>query len=886
MARNRCHFTCHVVVIQVLLVLLGEVQCVTITVLNPTVNAEAGTDAVLRVSFTSGTNPYVSWQLDLSIASWTINSSQPADIAVAYKGRLTIDTKAPSLTLNKVTTADSRVYKVSMQATGEPSDEKFVTLNVYENITSVFVSISPVDPVEGKNVTMTCQITGTGTEYSWMVNEAPITLDGRHVASGNTLTIKSLVRTDKGRYSCTAKNPINSLKNSTDLIVYYGPDDPVIKVDSTSAGKQQDALVGSTVQLDCVSESLPVSYNWIYSSVSTTGASKTLSNIQMSQQGDYICEVINAKTALTKRKTITINVYYIIQGLSVSTNPVIPKEGDAQLEIIYTTDKGSGTATWLKNGTALPNDPRYTVTLNSLKINSPNRSDSGVYTCNLNNPFSTSSVQKTISISYGPEKPQISVTSLENPDPLKYVLVGTTVLLKCKAEGAPPATYYWNLGNQDDPSVPEGATLNLTNIQANQTGIYNCIAVNDKTNMRVRSVIPLNVYQKPASAGPTCSMTPVNSDLQFHCSWLEGIPKASLKFLGLSEVKQASETLDQTETAAKLPALNGKEIICVGTHPIAPNNCSITPSSPEGILPSLNATAQPSGIVSVTISCKGSSQPPAKVTWSKAEQLLTPGGIYTISSDTTDLTITGFNISGGDLTTYTCVSTNLLGSQKSSINLTGPVISKSSIFVNPAHTMVTLTWETPRDSVVTGFNVQMTGPALQSSSTSRAASDWTTIQTMGPEARSTDISPLQPGEIYQFRVIPMVGQNKGPPSETYSLGQDPGLSAGAITGIVIGSVFGFLLLLLLLLLLILCCLRRKKQRKEPKYPAPQSNERVATGVSQPNVLLTGGVASQRNGPPIGNGNRAYTPEPYTQYDKSSTLPSSATPSAVRMATTV
>ncbi|MBN3272816.1 VS10L protein, partial [Polyodon spathula] len=783
--------------IQRVLLSFREVEGVTITVFSPTVNAEAGTDAVLRVNFTSGTNPYVSWELDLSIASWTINSDQPADIAAAYKGRLTIDTKAPSLTLNKVSIADTKNYKVTMRATGESSDEKIITLNVYD-----------------------------------------------------------------------------------------GPDDPVIKVDNANAGMQHNALVGSTVQLDCVSESLPVSYNWKYSSVNTAGASKTLSNIQRSQEGDYVCEVSNAKTTLAKSKTITIKVYNMIQGLSVSTIPENPKEGDAQVEIAYATDTGLGTATWLKDGTALPNDPRYNVTPNSLKINSPGRSDSGVYTCNLNNPFSTSSVQKTIRIFYGPEKPQISVTSLEYPNPVKYILVGSTVLLKCKAEGDPPATYYWNMVNQDDSSVPEGDTLNLNNIQANQAGSYTCIAVNDKTNKRVRSVIPLNVYQKPASAGPTCSMTPANSDLQFRCSWLGGIPKVSLKFHGLSEVKEASETLDQTETAAKLPALNGKEITCVGTHPIAPNNCSITPRSPEGILPSHNATAQPSGKVSVIISCKGSSQPPATVTWSKAGQLLTSAGIYTISSDTTDLTITGFNISGGDLTTYTCVSTNPLGSQKGSINLTGPAISKSSILVNPAHTVVTLTWETPRDSVVTGFSVQMTGPALQRSSTSRAATDWRTIQTKGPEVRSTDISPLQPGEIYQFRVKPMVGQNEGPPSETYSLGQDPGLSAGAIAGIVIGSVFGFLLLLLLLLLLILCCLRRKKQRKEPKYPVPKTNERVATGLSQPNILLTGGVATQRNGPPIGNGNRAYTPEPYTQYNKSSTLPSSATPPAVRMATTV
>ncbi|KAK1155202.1 V-set and immunoglobulin domain-containing protein 10-like [Acipenser oxyrinchus oxyrinchus] len=885
MARNSCQFTCHVVVTLFLLV-LGEVDGVTITVPNPTVSAEAGTDAVLMVSFTSGTNPYVSWELDLSIASWTINSDQPADIALAYKGRLTIDTKAPSLTLNKVTTADARDYKVTMQATGESSGEKVIKLNVYERITSVNVNVSPADPVEGKDVTMTCQITGTGTKYSWKVNDAPVNLDSRHVASGNTLTIKSLVRTDKGQYSCTAENPINSLKNSVDLIVYYGPDDPVIKVDNANAGTQHNALVGSTVQLDCVSESLPVSYNWKYNSVNTAGGSKTLSNIQRYQEGDYVCEVSNAKTTLAKSKTITIKVYDMIQGLSASTFPVNPKEGDAQVEITYATDKGSGTATWLKDGKALPNDPRYTVTANSLKINSPGRSDSGVYTCNLNNPFSTSTIQKTISIFYGPEKPQISATSVENPDPLKYVLVGTSVLLKCKAECDPPATYYWNVGNQDDPNVPEGAALSLTNIQANQAGSYTCITVNDKTNKRVRNVVPLNVYQKPVSAGPTCSMMPVNSDLQFRCSWLGGIPKVSLKFLGLSEVKEASETLDQTETAAKLPALNGKAITCMGTHPIAPNNCSITPRSPEGILPSHNAIAQPSGKVSVTISCNGSSQPPATVTWSKAGQLLTSGGIYTISNDTTDLTITGFNISGGDLATYTCVSTNLLGSQKSSINLTGPAISKSSILVNPAHTVVTLTWETPRDSVVTGFDVQMTGPALQRSSTSRAATDWRTIQTKGPEARITDISPLQPGEIYQFRVKPMVGQNEGPPSETYSLGQDPGLSAGAIAGIVIGSVFGFLLLLLLLILLILCCLRRKKQRKEPKYPVPKTNERVATGVSQPNILLTGGVTAARNGPSIGNGNRAYTPEPYTQYDKSSTLPSNTTPPAVRMATTV
>lgn len=73
---------------------------------------------------------------------------------------------------------------------------------------------------------------------------------------------------------------------------------------------------------------------------------------------------------------------------------------------------------------------------------------------------------------------------------------------------------------------------------------------------------------------------------------------------------------------------------------------------------------------------------------------------------------------------------------------------------------------------------------------------------------------------------------------------DPGLSAGAIAGIVIGSVFGFLLLLLLLILLILCCLRRKKQREYISTVLQDVLERIGVPVAYPVNVIPCGVWSE------------------------------------------
>ncbi|XP_072571981.1 V-set and immunoglobulin domain-containing protein 10-like [Paramormyrops kingsleyae] len=129
--------------------------------------------------------------------------------------------------------------------------------------------------------------------------------------------------------------------------------------------------------------------------------------------------------------------------------------------------------------------------------------------------------------------------------------------------------------------------------------------------------------------------------------------------------------------------------------------------------------------------------------------------------------------------------------------------------------MATLTWDVPHTSVLTGFNIQMEGPALQPSNgrnrcRKRDAGGFRTIAVMPSSARSKQISGLDPKSNYWFWIVPLAGSATGPPSQNYSVVPGQGLSKAAILGLAIGIPCGFLLLIIiaLIILCVVCCRRR------------------------------------------------------------------------------
>ncbi|KAK7886081.1 hypothetical protein WMY93_025702 [Mugilogobius chulae] len=456
-------------------------------------------------------------------------------------------------------------------------------------------------------------------------------------------------------------------------------------------------------------------------SVSPSG-SLVFKNVTLDYTSSYNVEITKSGHS-TAVLNFTLTVYEKFEKVTLSSQPDLAVEGSETFSLQYTMARGK-----------------------SLVIKAPTRTDKGLYTLTLTNPFSSAFVNTYIVVLYGPDEPVLTLT----PDQPFYVS-GTSLLLSCKAEGFPNTTVTWMFNGQPLKNTNEGV-LNLTNIQTSQDGVYICSVVNEQTNTTRQKNVTVKVYEKPKGS-PVCSVRSLaNMNLQYECSWPGGTPAAQVSFSGLSNSSKASEHLSVNVTATN--SLSGTTVSCTAYHPVHNGTCNVTASPPVPFMPTLAFGVNSEGKIQVTISCLSAAMPASVVSWLKGTEAVSNGPGYSINS--THLTLQDYNISTFLRYNYTCSCRNPLGVQQRQIHL--QVHSKSPsplcrssrhLRFQPVHkprgTVVTLTWEVPPTSVVT--------------------------------------------------VIPKARLAQGEPSKVLQAGPGEGLSGSAIAGIAAGIPGGILLLL-------------------------------------------------------------------------------------------
>ncbi|KAJ3597354.1 hypothetical protein NHX12_000882 [Muraenolepis orangiensis] len=329
--------------------------------------------------------------------------------------------------------------------------------------------------------------------------------------------------------------------------------------------------------------------------------------------------------------------------------------------------------------------------------------------------------------------------------------------------------------------------FNLTVLS--QGGNYTCQLRNEKSGARRTVSISVPIYDRPLG-DPACSvLATTNNDLQYRCQWPGGVPKPSLAFLSLSSNASAAAG-DLHLTLAPSEDLDWKTVVCRGQHPLLTSSCNVTARQPVEFLPRVGVGVGSDGRMAVTIACVSHAVPDAVVTWLReGGQAVTSGNQHQISANTTLLTVRHFNVSEFLRDRFTCTCANPLGHKARTTRLLGPSISESSLLPNLEGTAVTLTWEVPPLSLVTGFDIQMRGPALDPTigrSSEFRSLEFRSIQVKPGSARSAGILNLDPKSTYHFRVVPSAGRTVGEPSKQQRIGPGTGLSGAAIAGIAAG----------------------------------------------------------------------------------------------------
>uniref|UniRef100_A0A3B3TWT1 Ig-like domain-containing protein n=1 Tax=Poecilia latipinna TaxID=48699 RepID=A0A3B3TWT1_9TELE len=259
----------------------------------------------------------MSWayQTGDTLALWTQSGTSDNSVP-QFRGRLSIS--ATQLQIGAAQLNDAGFYTVEVvptSSTGLVKNSQSVELKVFDPVAGVSLTV-PSAAVEQKNVSLSCTWTG-GTEVTaqWKKDSTAITPDSRITISGGFLVINPARRDDAGEYSCTASNNVSAQTSTKSLTVYYGPDTPVLTVDSP---KQcvggGDVLVGQVVRLTCTSSSLPpATFSWesdgqpVSSGAQDSGV-LSLQTFSTNESGRYACTATNSVTRGTSTQSYNLAV--------------------------------------------------------------------------------------------------------------------------------------------------------------------------------------------------------------------------------------------------------------------------------------------------------------------------------------------------------------------------------------------------------------------------------------------------------------------------------------------------------------------------------------------------------------------------------------------------
>ncbi|XP_043972027.1 uncharacterized protein si:dkeyp-97a10.3 isoform X1 [Gambusia affinis] len=256
-----------------------------------------------------------SYQNGATLALWTQSSISDNGVP-QFQGRLTIS--ATQLRIRAAQLNDAGFYTVDVAPTPSTNlvkNTQSVELRVFDPVGGVSLTVPSV-AVEEKNVSLSCTwISGTEVTAQWTKDGTAITPDSRITISGGFLVINPTRRDDAGQYSCTASNNVSAQTSTKSLTVYYGPDTPVLTVDSPKkCVGGGDVLVGQVVRLTCTSTSLPsATFSWerdgrpISSGAPDTGV-LSLQTFSTNESGRYVCTATNGITRGTSTQSYNLAV--------------------------------------------------------------------------------------------------------------------------------------------------------------------------------------------------------------------------------------------------------------------------------------------------------------------------------------------------------------------------------------------------------------------------------------------------------------------------------------------------------------------------------------------------------------------------------------------------
>ncbi|XP_044243814.3 hemicentin-1 isoform X3 [Ursus arctos] len=500
------------------------------------------------------------------------------------------------------------------------------------------------------------------------------------------LKIQETQDLDAGDYMCVAVNDAGRAAGKITLDV---GSPPVFLQEPADVSVE----IGSNVTLPCYVQGYPEpKIKWqrsdnmpIFSrpfSVSSISQLRTgalfISNLWANDKGTYICEAENQFGKIQSQTTITVTgLVAPLIGISPSVTSVI--EGQ-QLTLPCALLAGNPIPErrWIKNSAMLVQNPYITVRSDgSLHIERVRLQDGGKYTCVASNVAGTVNKTTTVDVHVLP--------TIQHGQQVLSTIEGIPVTLPCKASGIPKPSVIWSkkgeLISASSAKFSAGAdgSLYVVSPGGEESGEYVCTATNAAGYAKRK--VQLTVYVRPRVFGDQRGLS---QDKPVEISVLAGeevtLP-CEVKSLPPPTITWAKETQLISPFSPRhtfLPSGSMKIVetrvsdsgmyLCVATN-IAGNvtqsvklNVHVPPRIQRGPKLMKVQVGQRADIL-----CNAQGTPLPVITWLKGGSAMLVDGVQHVSNSDGMLSIEQAMLSDAGI--YTCVATNIAGSDETEITL-------------------------------------------------------------------------------------------------------------------------------------------------------------------------------------------------------------------------
>ncbi|XP_026229072.1 carcinoembryonic antigen-related cell adhesion molecule 5-like [Anabas testudineus] len=472
--------------------------------------AAVGGTVMFNTTVTPPEKPFVfvGWIFILNnIDNNIISSTSGNTTGPAYEGRITLFRSTGSLELRNLSLNDSGEYRVTITPDGGVQVTGSTRLEILVPVSNVTITVSNTDLVEfNSSVNLSCSSSGSSLSFLWLNSSSGVAASDRvQLTDGNrNFTLINVTRYDQGPFRCRVFNPVSDgTSDPVNLFISYGPENINLKKSSSN----ENYVTGSNISLSCSADSKPsAQFKWFLngSLLSDTGPELRLTNIQLNQSGNYICQAFNNKTLRYQTSEPSAVVVIVpVSNLTITVSNTDLVEFNSFVNLSCSSSGSSLSFLWMNGSSEVTASDRVQLTdgNSTLTIINVTRYDQGPFRCRAFNPVSNgTSDPVNLSISFGPDDIHLNKSS-SNENYLK----GSNIDLTCSADSKPSAQFKWFLNGSLLSDT--GPKLRLTNIQKNQSGNYICQAFNNKT-LRYRTSQPTAITvvepQPPAGCSAGC----------------------------------------------------------------------------------------------------------------------------------------------------------------------------------------------------------------------------------------------------------------------------------------------------------------------------------------------------------------------------------------------